>query len=200
MKTIIATTAAVLMALPALAQKIEAGSYKVDPAHSKVGFEIPHLVISSVEGNFRTFEGTIDLKDKFESSTVSVNVDIASIDTGVKDRDDHLKSPDFFDAAKFPKMTFKSTALKGTPSNFQLTGDLTIHGTKKKVTFDGKYLGAVKDAFGQQKVAFTATTKVSRKDFGLKWNNVVEAGPVVGDEVTIKLSIQGAKPIVEAKK
>ncbi|MBX3042015.1 MAG: YceI family protein [Bdellovibrionaceae bacterium] len=200
MKTIIAATAAVLMALPAMAQTIQAGSYKVDPAHSKVGFEIPHLVISSVEGNFRTFEGTLDLKEKFESSTVSVSVDVGSIDTGVKDRDDHLKSPDFFDAAKFPKMTFKSASVKGTPANFQLVGDLTIHGVKKKVTFDGKYLGAVKDAFGQQKVAFTATTKISRKDFGLKWNNVVEAGPVVGDEVTIKLSIQGAKPVAEAKK
>ncbi|HRO67280.1 MAG TPA: YceI family protein [Pseudobdellovibrionaceae bacterium] len=194
MKPLITTAAAVLMSIPAMSQTIEAGSYKVDPAHSKVGFEIPHLVISTVEGNFRSYEGTIDLKGKFETSTVSIRADVASIDTGIKDRDDHLKSADFFDVAKYPKMTFQSASLKGTPESFRLTGDLTIRGTKKKVTFEGKYLGSVKDAYGQQKVAFVATAKISRKDFGLKWNSLVEAGPVVGDEVTIKLSIQGAKP------
>lgn len=194
-------TAVFMMAGAAMAQKPEVGSYKIDPAHSKVGFEIPHLVISSVDGKFTAFEGTVDLKENFEKSTVNVSVDVSSIDTANKDRDDHLRSPDFFDAAKHPKMTFKSTAVKGTPEKFDLTGDLTIHGVKKKVTFDSKYLGSVKDAFGQQKVAFIGTAKINRKDFGLKWSKAVEVGPVVGDEVTLKLSVQAAKPAApEAKK
>lgn len=200
MKSVLITMTALMMATSAFAQKVEPGSYKLDPAHSKIAFEIPHLVIATVEGKFNSSEGVIDLKEKFDASTVQMTVDVASIDTGVKDRDDHLKSPDFFDVSKFPKMTFKSTSLKGSPAQFQLTGDLSIHGVTKKVTFDGKYLGSVKDAFGQQKVAFTASAKIQRKDFGLKWNNMVEAGPVVGDEVTLKLSIQGAKPAAAAKK
>lgn len=197
MKMFAASLLSLSLAVPAFAQtaKWEAGSYKIDLAHSKVGFEIPHLVISTVEGSFRSFEGTLDLKEKMDRSSVTMSVDVASIDTAVKDRDDHLRSADFFDAAKHPKMQFKSTSVKGTPEKFQLVGDLTIKGTKKRVTFDGSYLGTVQDAFGNQKVAFTATTKISRKEFGLTWNNLVEAGPVVGDQVTIKMNIQAAKPI-----
>lgn len=184
-----------LIGTTALAQaKYAAGAYQIDPAHSKVGFEIPHLVISTVEGKFNNFEGKIDLKDKFENSKVGVTADISSIDTGVAKRDDHLKSPDFFDAAKNPKMKFESTGISGTSDNFKLTGNLTIKGVTKKVTFDGKYLGQVKDGYGNEKVAFTAKTKISRKDFGLTWNTMVEAGPVVGDEVTIDLRIQAALP------
>lgn len=183
--------AGLLFAAQAFAQ-VPAGKYDIDPMHSKVGFEIPHLVISSVEGKFNTFSGGMDLQDKFEKSKVEASIDVASIDTGVTDRDTHLKSPDFFDAAKFPKLSFKSTKIEGKPESFKLTGDLTIHGVTKKVTLDGKYLGTVKDAYGQQKVAFNATGKINRKDFGLTWGKAVEAGPVVGDEVTLSLKIQAA--------
>lgn len=183
--------AGLLFAAQAFAQ-VPAGKYDIDPMHSKVGFEIPHLVISSVEGKFNTFSGAMDLQDKFEKSKVEASIDVASIDTGVTDRDTHLKSPDFFDAAKFPKLSFKSTKIEGKPESFKLTGDLTIHGVTKKVTLDGKYLGTVKDAYGQQKVAFNATGKINRKDFGLTWGKAVEAGPVVGDEVTLSLKIQAA--------
>lgn len=183
--------AGVLFAAQSYAQ-VPAGKYDIDGMHSKVGFEIPHLVISSVEGKFNTFSGTLDLQDKFEKSKTEVSVDVASIDTGVKDRDEHLKSADFFDAAKYPKMTFKSTKVEGKPESFKVTGDLTIHGVTKKVTLEGKFLGKVKDAYGQQKVAFNASGKINRKDFGLNWGKMVEAGPVVGDEVTLSFKIQAA--------
>lgn len=173
--------------------KFAPGTYNVDPAHSKVGFEIPHLVISSVEGRFTAFDGKVELAEKFEKSKASVSIETKSIDTGNAKRDDHLRSADFFDAGKNAKITFDSTEVTGTPDSFKLTGDLTIKGTKKKVTFDGKYLGTVKDGYGNEKAAFTATTKINRKDFGLTWNNMVEAGPVVGDEVTISLKLQAAK-------
>ena len=182
------------------ASKIEAGKYGIDPMHSKVGFEIPHLVISTVEGKFKAFSGTLVLDEKFEKSKLNADVDMTSIDTSVVDRDDHLKSPDFFDVAKYPKMTFTSTAITGKPEAFKLTGDLTVKDKTKKVTFTGKYLGTVKDAYGNTKAAFSATTKISRKEFGLSWSKMVEAGPVVGDEVTIELKIQAAKEKAEAKK
>lgn len=176
-----------------------AGNYALDPMHSSVGFEIPHLVVSTVEGKFKVFEGTVDVQPDFSNSKLNASVDIASLDTGTEKRDDHLKSPDFFDVKKFAKMTFVSSKIKGKPENFKLEGDLTIRDKTKKVTFDAKYLGAVKDGYGNEKIAFRATTKINRKDFGLTWSSVVEAGPVVGDEVTIELKIQAAKIKPEAK-
>lgn len=176
------------------AGKVEVGKYQIDPMHSKIGFEIPHLVISSVEGKFKTFEGELDIASDFSKSKINASVDINSIDTGVEKRDGHLKSPDFFDAEKNPKMTFVSKSIKGSAESFTLEGDLTIKGQTKPVSFKGKYLGAVTDGYGNRKVAFKATAQINRKDFGLTWNNMVEAGPVVGDKVTIELNIQGGKP------
>ena len=198
-KTSIACLAAVLALTTTVhaESKYVAANYQVDPMHSKVGFEIPHLVISTVEGRFTKFDGNIELADKFDKSKVNVNVEIASVDTGVQKRDDHLKSPEFFDAAKFPSMKFESTAVSGTPEDFKMTGNLTIKGVTKKVVFDGKYLGSVKDGYGQDKTAFQAKTKINRKDFGLTWNKMVEAGPTVGDEVTIDLRIQAAKVVAK---
>ena len=171
----------------------QAGTYNLDPMHSKVGFEVPHLVISTVEGRFTKLGGDIQLGEKFEKSSVKVAVDTDSVDTGVAKRDDHLKSPDFFESKKYPQMKFESTEIAGTPETFKLTGNLTIKNVTKKVTFEGKYLGTVKDGYGNEKAAFNAKTKINRKDYGLTWNNAVEAGPVVGDEVTIDLKLQAAK-------
>lgn len=171
----------------------QAGKYNLDIMHSKVGFEIPHLVISTVEGRFTKFEGEIELAEKFTDSKVSAKIDTASIDTSVADRDAHLKSADFFDVAKYPSITFKSKKVTGSKDNFKVVGDLTIKDKTKEVTLDGKFLGLVKDAYGNDKAAFSASTKVNRQDFNLKWGKMVEAGPVVGDEVTITLKIQGAK-------
>ncbi|MBC7740694.1 MAG: YceI family protein [Bdellovibrionaceae bacterium] len=191
-KTIL--TAIMLVSLSALAQKeLEAGKYNIDPMHSKIGFEVPHLVISSVDGTFKKFSGTFTIDEKFENSKLDAEAQIDSIDTGVEKRDTHLKSPDFFDAKQFPKMTFKSTALSGKPESFKLIGDLTIKGKTKKVTFDTKYTGSAVDGYGNLKAAFIGTAKISRKEFGLNWSQAVEVGPIVGDEITIELKIQGAQ-------
>jgi len=194
MKTLL-LLASSLAAFSAAAAEYKPGQYDVDPAHTKIGFEVSHLVISTVEGHFNKFAGKADLAGKFEKSKFSVTVDTASVDTGVAKRDEHLKSPDFFDVTKFPEMKFESTAVKGKPDSFKLTGDLTIHGVTKKVTFDAKYLGAVNDGMGNEKAAFTAKAKISRKEFGLKWSGMMEAGPVVGDEVTLDLRVEAGHPL-----
>lgn len=173
--------------------KIQAGLYNLDTAHSKVGFEIPHLVISSVEGRFTAYEGQIELKENIQDTKVNVVINTDSIDTSQSDRDKHLKSSDFFDSAKFPKMTFKSKKITGTFEKFKLIGDLTIKDKTREVTLDGSFLGLVTDAYGNKKAAFNATTKINRQDFGLTWGKLVEAGPVVGDEVTITLKIQATQ-------
>lgn len=191
-------TAAFLVANSVFAAPPPAGSYDIDAAHSKVGFGIKHLMITTVEGRFKTFDGKIDIKDTFVQSSVVANVDVKSVDTGIAKRDDHLKSADFFDAAKFGKMIFKSTAITGTPEAFKMTGDLTLHGVTKPVTFDGKFGGAVVGMMKEQRVGFEATGKINRKDFGLNWNKAVEAGPVVGDEVTITLQIAATKAVATA--
>jgi len=178
---------------PKAAASSQAGKYILDQAHSKVGFEIPHLVISTVEGRFTKYDGEIELADKFTDSKVTASIDVATIDTSNDDRDKHLKSADFFDVAKYPKMTFKSKKITGTPENFKVVGDLTIKDKTKEVTLDGKFLGVVKDGYGNEKAAFNASTKINRQQFGLKWSKAVEVGPVVGDEVTISLKVQGAK-------
>ena len=185
------------VAAAASASALAPGVYDIDPMHSSINFEIPHLVISSVEGKFKTFSGKVTSDGKFINSKVEAEADIASIDTSVTDRDNHLKSPDFFDAAKYPKMTFKTTSITGNEKSFKLIGDLTIKSTTKKVTFTGSYKGAVKDAYGNNKIAFVAEAKINRQDYGLTWSKAVEAGPVVGDEVTITLKIQAAQ---QAKK
>lgn len=197
MKQLILTTFVTLSSVAALAagKTIPPGTYKIDTAHSKIGFEVPHLVIATVEGRFTQFDGNITIDSKLEKSKANLNVDVATINTDNKDRDDHLRSPDFFDAAKNPKLTFVTKKIVGTADNLKLVGDLTIKGKTKEVTLDVKYLGDVNDPFGNHKVAFNATTKINRKDFGLTWNKAVEAGPVVGDEVTLVIKIEANKPI-----
>lgn len=193
MKKTILTLVATLLASQAHAKGIEAGTYDIDVAHSKVGFEIPHLVIATVEGRFKEFSGAIVIDPKLDKSSVQATIEVKSIDTGIDKRDEHLKSPDFFDVAKNGQIVFKSTKVSGTPAALKIAGDLTIKGVTKKVTLDGKYLGAVKDGYGNEKVAFELKTKIKRQDFGLTWSQAVEAGPVVGDDVSISLKIQAAK-------
>lgn len=186
---------ALTLALPAavLAKTIPAGKYTIDTMHSKVGFEVPHLVISSVEGKFDQYEGTIMIDSKIEKSKVDLSIDTSSVDTGVTKRDDHLKSPEFFDAKKFPKMTFTSSKMTQKDDEVTLTGILKIKDKSKDVTITGHYLGEVKDGYGQQKIAFKGKTKINRKEFGLTWSQTVEAGPIVGDEIEINLNIQATK-------
>jgi polyisoprenoid-binding protein YceI len=177
--------------------KIEAGKYGLDPAHSKIGFEIAHLVIATVEGRFDKVSGDIEMGAKLEDTKINADIEIASVNTGNGDRDKHLQSPEFFDSAKFPKMSFVSKSVTGKADKLKIAGDLTMHGVTKPVTLDGKYLGVVNDPFGNTKVVFSAKGKVNRKDFGLTWNKAVEAGPVVGDEVALEIKIEAGKPVAK---
>jgi polyisoprenoid-binding protein YceI len=180
---------ALVVATPAAAT-----TWDIDTGHSTVGFVTKHLLISKVRGRFREWSGTVVLDDKdITKSTVNVNIKAASIDSDNKNRDDHLKSPDFLDVAKFPELTFKSTKVeKGKdPSTLKVTGDLTIHGVTKSVVLDVSGPSPeFKDPGGNAHVAFSATTKINSKDYGLNWNKAVEASPVAGEEVAIEIEIE----------
>ncbi|MFS4460924.1 YceI family protein [Bdellovibrio sp. HCB2-146] len=195
MKKLVLSSLVTLMTLPAFAKSIPAGTYTVDAAHSKIGFEVPHLVIATVEGRFTKFDGSITIDSNLNKSKANLDIDAASVNTDNSQRDDHLKSPDFFDAAKSPKLSFVTKKIVGSADNLKIIGDLTIKGKTKSVTLDVKYLGEVNDPFGNHKIAFSATSKINRKDFGLNWSNMVEAGPVVGDEVTLVIKIEANKPV-----
>ncbi len=169
----------------------EPTAYVIDPEHTSIGFEVPHLVISTVEGRFKKFSGQFSFDEK--SLKVEAEVDTASIETGNDKRDQHLRSTDFFDSKKHPKMTFRSTDLEQSrPREWRLKGLLTIRGKTLPVVFDLEYKGKAV-AYEKQRVAFKAQTAINRKDFGLTWNDAVEAGPVVGDQVTIHLVVQGIR-------
>jgi polyisoprenoid-binding protein YceI len=191
MKKLAATLATLLPVLSFAAP----ATFNLDASHSTAGFAVKHLVISSVRGEFRTFSGVVQLDDADPTkSTVEATIDVNSLDTHVADRDAHLKSPDFFDTAKFPTVTFKSTKVaKAGKDALKVTGDLTLHGVTRPVTLDVKTSPEVKGMFGETRRAFAATTKISRKDFGLTWNKLVEAGPAVGDEVVITLDLEVVK-------
>ena len=180
---------AVGLASPATA----ASTWDIDPSHSTVSFVVKHLVIAKVRGNFKTFSGTVVIDDKdLSKSSVNVKIDPASIDTDNSKRDDHLKSEDFFNVAKFKEMTFVSTKVeKGADGVLKITGDLTMHGVTKSVVLTGEGPSVeVKDPGGNAHVAFSASTSVKRADFGLTWNRAIEGGSVVGEDVKIELEVE----------
>ncbi|HOK51688.1 MAG TPA: YceI family protein, partial [Bacteroidales bacterium] len=167
--------------------------WQVDTAHSTVKFSVQHLVISEVEGSFRTFDGSIVSKnDDFTDAVIDFSVDVNSINTDNEMRDNHLKGDDFFNAAKFPKMTFKSKSFKKVSGNkYELVGDLTIRDVTKTVKFDVTYGGTAKDPYGNIKAGFKASAVINRFDYGLKWNALTEAGgAVVGNEVNVSLKLE----------
>ena len=167
-------------------------SWNVDASHSHVGFAVKHLVISNVRGEFRAYRGTLFLDDTdLTRSSVEATIDVNTLDTQVADRDTHLKSADFFDVAKYPSITFRSTKVATAGKDrLQVTGDLTLHGVTRPVVLDVTMSPEVKGMFGETRRAFAATTRINRKDYGLTWNKLVEAGPAVGDEVTIALDLE----------
>jgi len=168
-------------------------TWNLDGAHSEVTFSVTHLTISTVTGKFHDFAADIQM-DPNDISTLqtSATVQVASVDTENERRDDHLRSADFFDAETHPEMRFASTGVSDVNSTqFTLNGDLTIKGTTRPVSFDAEMRGPVVGPQGNPRAAFTATTTISRQDFGLTWNRLTEAGGViVGDEVTITLNVQ----------
>ncbi|HET9235777.1 MAG TPA: YceI family protein [Oligoflexus sp.] len=169
------------------------GRYDVDPAHTRVSFVIPHFVVSEVEGRFNDVKGEFTLAEPFTNTKVSATIPVKSIDTGVAKRDEHLRSKDFFEVEKFPEMKLVSKSITGTPEAFKMVAALTIKGVTKDVTFDGKYTGSVKDPWGQQRAALQASATINRKDFGINYNDKVDIGPAVGDEVKIRIWTEGVK-------
>lgn len=171
-------------------------TWVIDPTHSEVQFKVKHLVISTVTGAFKQFEGTIESEtENFEGASVKFSADIASIDTNMEQRDQHLKSGDFFDAEKFPKLSFVSTSFTKTGSDtFKLVGDLTIKDVTKSVELKAEYGGDMVDFYGNHKTGFEIAGKINRSEFGLNWNAVTEAGGiVVSEEVKLILNIQVVK-------
>ncbi len=179
----------VTLALPALAAE-----YEIDKAHSAVSFKIKHLTISSVKGTFDDFGGTFTFDPANPASaSVEAVIQAASISTGDTKRDDHLRAPDFFDVAKYPTITFKSTGLTMSSANEgTLKGDLTMHGVTKPVTLAVVFNGAIKDPWGNDKIGFSATGKLDRTEFGLSYGKVLEGGGLmIGNDVEFALEIEG---------
>ncbi|PLY02702.1 MAG: hypothetical protein C0623_03480 [Desulfuromonas sp.] len=176
-------------------QTATAAIYTVDDVHSQVHFKVAHLVISNVRGEFTDYVATIEADPENRTiQSVSATINTASIDTGNKKRDDHLRSADFFDVANHPQMTFKSTRVVGKGNDIVVYGELTIRGNTKLVELRGSFAGEVKDPWGNVKAGFEATTTINRKDFGLTWNKTLETGGVVvGEEVEIGLEIEATK-------
>jgi len=174
------------------------GSWMLDASHSGLNFSVSHLVISETSGKFKIFEGTVESKTAdFQGASINFSADVNTINTDDEKRDQHLKSDDFFNAEKFPKMTFKSTSFKKVSGNkYVLVGDLTIRDITKKVTFAVSYGGIVVDPWKNTKAGFKLTGKISRKAFGLKWSTMLESGgAVVGDEVEITSNIELGKKV-----
>jgi len=167
-------------------------TWNIDPTHSTVGFSIRHMVFSKVRGRFLKLTGAVQLDDDIEKSWVEVTIDAASIDTGTPQRDNHLRSADFFDVERFPELRFRSTRVEDVGAGrLRVIGDLTIRDTTREIALDAEPAGRGMDPWGNERVGFVAKTSIDRKDFGLKWNQVLEAGGVlVGDRVDIELDVQ----------
>lgn len=170
-------------------------TWKIDPTHSNVEFAVKHLMISTVRGSFSDIEGTITIVAGDPSkSSVNATIKAASIDTRTGQRDDHLRSADFLHAENFPSLTFASTRITGDTDEFKVTGQLTIRGVSREITLDATQEGAGKDPWGGERIGFSAKTKLDRRDYGLLWNQAIEAGGVVvGNEVKISIEVQAVK-------
>ncbi|HLM57985.1 MAG TPA: YceI family protein [Pyrinomonadaceae bacterium] len=174
---------------------IAGGEYRIDPAHSTIGFAIRHYEINWVSGYFRDFAGTIryDEQDPTKSS-VEFTAKVESIDTGVANRDKHLRTADFFDIEKYPEMTFKSTRVERKGKGWVLHGDLTLHGVTKPVALPFQLTGAIKDPRGSTRFGVEAQTKIDRCDFGITWGKALEGGGLdLGHEVSINLQLEAVK-------
>ena len=171
-------------------------SWNLDTVHSGINFSVRHMVVSKVRGRFGKFTGNVALDDSdLTRTTVEATIDASSIDTGTAQRDDHLRSADFFDVEHFPQIRFRSTGIEklGT-ERYRLTGQLTIRDVSREMALEVEYGGRGKDPWGNERIGFTARGSFDRKDFGLKWNQVLETGGVlVSDRVEIELELQAVK-------
>ena len=170
--------------------------WNIDPAHSGLNFSVRHMVVSKVRGRFAKFSGALSVDEEdVTRSVVEATIDAGSIDTGTPERDAHLRSPDFFDVEKFPELRFRSTRIeKLGDDRYRVIGELTIRDVAREVSLDVESGGRAKDPWGNERVGFVAKAALDRKDFGLGWNQVLEAGGVlVGDRVDIELDVQGVR-------
>jgi polyisoprenoid-binding protein YceI len=168
-----------------------AGSWTIDPVHSEVGFSVRHMMVSKVRGKFTTFSGDIVTGESPLDSSVTATIDLSSIDTGNADRDNHIRSADFFGVDKHKSMTFRSTGVRGDGSNFLLDGELTLKGVTKPISLRLDPGGFGQDPYGGTRAGFTATGELKRSDFGVEWNAALETGGVVvGDKVELYLEIE----------
>lgn len=175
---------------------IPGGDYRLDPAHSVIGFSIRHNELALVSGRFKDFTGTIHLDDKkMTRSSVEFNAKVTSIDTGVEARDRHLRTADFFEVEKFPEMTFKSTKVERKGKSYVLHGDLTLKGVTKPVVLPFTLTGAIKDGRGNTRIGIAAQTKIDRRDFGITWGRALAGGGFdLGHEVMIDLQLEALQP------
>ena len=194
-RMVVALGLAGMLSLPAFAGTT---SWQIDPKHSSAQFAVTHLMISTVRGEFHQVNGTVVIDDAdISRSSVNVTIDASTVDTREPDRDKHLMSPDFFDVAKYPTMTFKSTRVEpAAPGKLKVTGDLTIRGVTKQVVLEVTApKPAIKDPWGLQRTAVSGSTKINRQDFGVAWNKSLDAGGVVvGDDVNITLDVEMVVP------
>ncbi|MEV7421841.1 MULTISPECIES: YceI family protein [unclassified Streptomyces] len=194
-----ATATATREADPALAALT--GEYTIDAAHSTIGFTVRHAMVTNVRGSFGEHEGYLNLDGANPAaSTASIDVSIASVDTGIADRDGHLRSGDFFDAETYPKMTFHSTSVEQIdPETYRLTGDLTIKDVTKPLTIDLEFHGSATDVYGNERVGFEGSATILRSDWGLTWNAALETGGVmVSDKVKLGFDISAVKKAAAA--
>ncbi len=171
----------------------DATEWALDGSHSRVGFSVSHLVVSSVSGRFKQVSGKVELDEaNLTKSQVEISIKVDSVDTDEAKRDEHLKSPDFFDAKKFPTIAFKSTKItKAGGNKYKLTGDLTLHGVTKAVTLDATISEPIKNPWGKMVRGVKLSGKLKRGDYGLKWNKALETGGVVvGEEVTLDIQVE----------
>jgi polyisoprenoid-binding protein YceI len=168
--------------------------WNIDASHSNLQFSVRHMVITKVRGAFKTFKGTLELDESNTLGSVSVLIDASSIDTSEPKRDEHLRSSDFLDVATYPTLAFDSRSIERSGDRYQVQGDLTIHGVTRRVALEAEFQGQGKDPWGGQRAAFSAKASINREDFGLTWNQVLEAGGVlVGTKIDIEIEVQAVK-------
>jgi polyisoprenoid-binding protein YceI len=186
---------AVLLVILMTASLSTAATFAIDPVHSSIGFKIKHMVISKVRGSFGQFEGIIEFDEVDPAlGSVSATITMDSIDTGDQKRDEHLRDADFFNTAEFPTMTFSSKEITKDGDDWQLKGNLTLHGVTRPVALKLEYNGSVDDPWGNHRVGFAAEGKIDRRDFGISWNNTLDKGGLaLGNDVMIQMEIEAIR-------
>jgi polyisoprenoid-binding protein YceI len=171
-----------------------AGTYAIDPSHSNVGFSVRHLGLSKVRGRFTTFTRTVEIADEPTQSSVSVEIESGSIDTRDAKRDEHLRGADFFDAERYPNLTYRSTGVTQRGNDWQVDGELTINGVTRQVPLTVSFEGSGADPWGGQRIAFSASTEIDREAFGLTWNQALETGGLlVGKKIAVEIEVEAVR-------